>query len=152
MPTVGVLAEPPSLKRGIEEPCVRTKSSGSPRPKESLCSSCKDRKCHALRTQLQQPHSFLRSVLQRQNRTKIILSLPPRERRQPQAVVTLYGHHLLPLPRVRCRARVTLPCVRRCRTRKNNLVLKKEDSLVRRTTFRNLERNHAHAKLHFRNE
>jgi len=76
MPTVGVLAEPPSLKRGIEEPCVRTKSSGSPRPKESLCSSCKDRKCHALRTQLQQPHSFLRSVLQRQNRTKIILSLP----------------------------------------------------------------------------
>lgn len=92
---------------------------------------CKDRKCHALRTQLQQPHSFLRSVLQRQNRTKIILSLPPRERRQPQAGVTLYGHHLLPLPRVRCRARFTLPCVRRCRTRKNNLVLKKEDSLVR---------------------
>jgi len=109
MPTVGVLAEPPSLKRGIEEPCVETKFPGSPKTEESLCSSCKDRKCHALRTQLQQPHSFLRSVLQRQNRTKIILSLPPRERRQPQAVVTLYGHHLLPLPRVRCRARFTLP-------------------------------------------
>jgi len=77
------------------------------------------------------------------------LSLPPRERRQPQAGITLYGHHLLPLPRVRCRARFTIPCVRRCRTRKKNLDFKKGRFF---STFRNLEKNHAHAKLHFRNE